>query len=159
MTPAEDPGPEGEASIAFNHVGLCVRDVAKSRHFYEVALGFRYWWELDAPDEGTGRLLRIPEPIGLHAVYLIRDGLVLELLDFSRAPGPERTERVMNESGLTHLSLSVRDIPAALDRVRACGGTVLEDTDLGAAVMIRDPDGQLVELTSWQWLSTPPPRP
>ncbi|HEY6819575.1 MAG TPA: VOC family protein, partial [Mycobacterium sp.] len=64
--------------IVFNHVGLCVADTARSRRFYEGLLGFTYWWELEPPDDGTGQLLQLNEPIGLHATYLVRDGLVLE---------------------------------------------------------------------------------
>src|SRR5271169_2506941 len=70
--------------IVFNHVGLCVADTTRSRRFYEGLLGFEFWWELDPPDEGTDQLLQLNKPIGLHATYLVRDGLVLELLDYSK---------------------------------------------------------------------------
>ncbi len=53
----------------------------------------------------------------------------------------------MNEIGLTHLSVSVDDIDATAAKAVECGGSVLEQTNLGGlAVMIRDPDGQLLEL-------------
>ena len=65
----------------FNHVGLCVSDRARSRRFYEGLLGFEFWWELGLPDERTEQLLQLTKPIGVHATYLVRDGLVLELLD------------------------------------------------------------------------------
>jgi len=155
MTPAE-PRPK---RVVFNHVGLCVTDLDRSRQFYESVLGFQYWWELDAPDEGTSALLRIPQPVGLHAVYLVRDGLVLELLHFRSSGGPHFHERVMNEPGLTHLSLAVDDIPGALSQVPANGGTVVEETDITAAIMIRDPDGQLIELTTAEWANSLPPGP
>ncbi len=48
----------GSQPVVFNHVGLCVRDRAASRRFYEGLLGFEFWWELDAPDEGTDVLLQ-----------------------------------------------------------------------------------------------------
>jgi hypothetical protein len=51
----------------------------------------------------------------------------------------------MDEPGLTHISLSV-DIDAVLPRVTEYGGEVLDDTNIGHGVFIRDPDGQLVEL-------------
>jgi catechol 2,3-dioxygenase-like lactoylglutathione lyase family enzyme len=84
----------------------------------------------------------------MTACYLRRDGLVLELLHFSGEGGAARpfAERAMNEPGLTHLSLSVDDIPATCALVTSHGGTVLSDTDIGAAIFVRDPDGQLVEL-------------
>ena len=65
----------------FNHVGLCVTDRARSRRFYEGLLGFQFWWELEPPDEGTDQLLQLKNPVGLHATYLVRVGLVLERLD------------------------------------------------------------------------------
>ena len=68
----------------FNHIGLCVADRERSRHFYEGLLGFQFWWELELPDEGTEQLLQLAKPIGVRATYLIRDGLVLELIDFSK---------------------------------------------------------------------------
>ena len=143
----------------FNHVGLCVTDLPRSRTFYEEVLGFRYWWELEAPDEPSSVLLQLPQPVGLTAVYLVRDGLILELLHYAAAPVQPWTQRVMAEPGLTHLSFSVDDIGRALDQVRAHGGQVLEQTDIKAALMIRDPDGQLIELTTSDWQRTLPPRP
>jgi len=148
----------GEQAV-FNHVGICVTDLGRSRKFYEEVLAFRYWWELEAPEEGTSQLLQIPAPVGLRAVYMVRDGLVLELLHFSEAEARPFRQGVMNEPGLTHLSFSIRDIPTALEKVVPHGGQVLTDTDMKAAIMIRDPDGQLIELTSAAWLDVLPPLP
>lgn len=129
-----------------NHVGVCVTDLARSRAFYEEALGFRFQRDLQPPDGITGQLLSIDEPVGLTAVYLTMGSFVLELLHFERPANPPHRERVMNEPGLTHLSLSTSDIPAVLERVRAHGGEVVTSSDVGVAVMVRDPDGQLIEL-------------
>jgi predicted enzyme related to lactoylglutathione lyase len=52
----------------------------------------------------------------------------------------------MNEPGLTHISVSVDDIPAACAQVTKFGGEVLTDTDIGVGIFVRDPDGQLIEL-------------
>ncbi len=52
----------------------------------------------------------------------------------------------MNEPGLTHISVSVDDIPETCTMVRAYGGEVLDDTDIGSGIFVRDPDGQLIEL-------------
>jgi lactoylglutathione lyase len=149
---------EGDQTV-FNHVGICVTDLERSKRFYEQVLQFRYWWELEAPDEGSSTLLQIPEPVGLRAVYMVRDGLVLELLYYAEAKARPFRERVMNEPGLTHLSLSVGDIPAVLEKVVPNGGTIIEESDMKAAIIIRDPDGQLIELTSSAWLDVLPPLP
>jgi lactoylglutathione lyase len=132
------------ATVA-NHVGLCVTDLDRSRRFYEEALGFAFQRDLRPPDDLTGKLLDVPTP-GLTAVYLTMGSFVLELLHFDRPENPPFRPRVFNEPGLTHLSLSVDDIPATLDAVRRCGGSVVESSDLGMAVLVRDPDGQLIEL-------------
>lgn len=145
--------------VAFNHIGVCVTDVERSRAFYEGALGFKSWWEFDAPGKATETLLGLPSPTGLHAAYMVRDGLVLELLHYSQGDHPLPRRRAMDEPGLTHISVAVRDIPGALEEVRRLGGEVVEESNVGAAIMVRDPDGQLIELTTWDWLSRLPPRP
>ena len=132
---------------AFNHVGQCVTDLERSKRFYCELFDFIVEREIDPPDEGSAQLLSLTPPVGMTACYLVRDGLVLELLHFG-APGQtkEFRARTMNEPGLTHISLSVEDIDAVCARVPAYGGKVIESTNIGAAVFIRDPDGQLVEL-------------
>jgi catechol 2,3-dioxygenase-like lactoylglutathione lyase family enzyme len=138
-----------------NHIGLCVSDVARSRRFYEDVLGFEHWREIEPPDAMVSKLIDIPPPIGVTAVYLRRAGFVLELMHYADAGtvSPAR-DRVMNELGLTHISVSVDDIDASAAKVVECGGSVLEHTNVGAAVMIRDPDGQLLELLPMAYRDT-----
>jgi lactoylglutathione lyase len=143
----------------FNHVGMCVADTARSRRFYEGLLDFAFWWELSPPDEGTDQLLQLNPPIGLHATYLVRDGLVLELLAYSHRTLRVGSTRVMDQVGLTHLSLSVADLGAVLARVEDFGGSVVAGSVSDQSAMIRDPDGQLLELLADSWLAILPPRP
>ena len=128
-----------------NHVGVCVTDVERARRFYEDGLGFAVQRDLRPPDDITGTLLGVAQP-GLTAVYLTMGSFVLELLHFDRDHNPPGRERVFNEPGLTHLSLTVEDLPATLERVQASGGTVVDSSNVGVAVLVRDPDGQIVEL-------------
>lgn len=131
--------------VAFNHLGHCVTDLAASRRFYEELLGFTVERELHPPDDPSSTLLRLPKPLGMTALYLRRDGLVLELLHFAGGSVPGR-ERVMNEPGLTHISVSVDDVDTVCARVAGYGGEVLADTNIGFGIFVRDPDGQLIEL-------------
>jgi len=134
-------------SSTFNHVGQCVTDLERSKRFYCELLGFDLEREINPPDEGSAQLMGLTPPVNLTAAYLVRDGLVLELLSYG---APQQTQpfraRTMNEPGLTHLSLSVDDIPAVCARIPEYGGQVLEETNIRAAVFVRDPDGQLLEL-------------
>ncbi len=143
----------------FNHIGLCVGDRERSRSFYEGLLGFQFWWELELPDEGTEQLLQLGRPIGVRATYLVRDGLVLELLDYSKRELRAGPRRVMDEPGLTHMSLSVSDLGEVVAKVESFGGHVVEETVTEQFAMIRDPDGQLIELLPDTWLAALPPRP
>jgi lactoylglutathione lyase len=132
-----------------NHVGLCVTDVERSRRFYEAVLGFTSRRELEIPDELAADLLRVPPPVGLRAAYLERDGWVLELIAFDRPGNDPARERSFTEPGLTHVSFTVPDLSDAKALVAEHGGEVLDDTEaFGVAVMVRDPDGQLLELLS-----------
>jgi lactoylglutathione lyase len=130
-----------------NHVGLCVTDAERSRRFYEAVLGFDFWHALDVPDDMAAKLLDLTPPLGSTAVYLRRDEFVLELIVYADTEVVEPARpRVMNELGLTHLSVAVDDIDATAAKAVEYGGSVLDQTHVGAAVMIRDPDGQLLEL-------------
>lgn len=130
--------------MSVNHVGLRVTDLDRSQRFYE-ALGFTVEVSMDVPDEPTTRLLGVPAPVGLRAVYLSDGSFVLELLAFSGHQAAPN-DRVMTDAGLTHLSLGVDDVAAATEVVVANGGAVVDGSDVGVAVMVRDPDGQLLEL-------------
>lgn len=132
---------------AFNHVGQCVTDLDRSKRFYCDLFGFTLEREINPPDDGSAQLMSLTPPLAMTAAYLVRDGLVLELLHYAAAgqTQPFRA-RTMNEPGLTHLSLSVDDIPAVCAQIPEYGGEVVESSNIGAAVFVRDPDGQLLEL-------------
>ena len=57
----------------------------------------------------------------------------------------------MNERGLTHLSFSVGDLAETCELVSCFGGIVLEDTDMGTGIFVRDPDDQLIELMTMSY--------
>ena len=143
----------------FNHVGICVADRERSRRFYEGLLGFEFWWEIEPPDDRTAQLVQLPEPLGVHATYLVRDGFVLELIDYSKREVHAGPERVMDQIGLTHISFSVSSLSGVLEKVEGFGGAVVDGTVSEGSAMIRDPDGQLLELLSDAWLAAVPPRP
>lgn len=130
------------------HVGLAVTDLERSEAFYTAVFGFTRLRDLSPPEGVTSRLLRVPRPLGLTAVYLGCGEFVLELLHFERDGNAAAREREMTEPGLTHLSIRVDDIAATTALATAHGGQVLEDTDVGAAILVRDPDGQIVELVA-----------
>ncbi len=145
------------------HVGIGVSNLERSLRFYRDLLGFTWEHELDVEGEPTDTLLRL-RGTKLHAEYLTRDGVRIELLHFASPPAPPRPERPMNQYGLTHLSFRVTDMDAVLDALRAAGERVMEETVIrfpewqSAACMILDPDGQLIELVQAPGDPAAPPR-
>jgi methylmalonyl-CoA/ethylmalonyl-CoA epimerase len=133
----------------FNHVGQATADLDKAVAFYEHVLGFTVERTLQPPDAATSALLGIEPPVGLDVAYLRRGPFVLELMQFRREGNPPWRERVFNEPGLTHLSISVVDLEATAAAVEAHGGTVV--ATFPYALMVRDPDGQLIELLTMDY--------
>jgi lactoylglutathione lyase len=130
-----------------NHVGLCVRDLSQARRFYEELLGFTYLRAMQVPDPFVAPLVQIPLPIGMSVVYLQHGDFVLELIHYDREGNPPPRVRGWNEPGLTHMSVCVDDIEATCAQVADLGGEVLADAQIpGRVAMIRDPDGQVIEL-------------
>jgi catechol 2,3-dioxygenase-like lactoylglutathione lyase family enzyme len=136
----------------WNHVGHHVADLDRAIAFYAGAFGFEERDRLQIPDAIASKLLQVPEPVGLTAVYLTlgdppERGAVLELLHLDRPGNDPARPRPFTEPGLTHLSFTVDDVAATCARVRELGGEVLESTDMGGfAILVRDPDGQVLEL-------------
>jgi catechol 2,3-dioxygenase-like lactoylglutathione lyase family enzyme len=136
-----------------SHVGLCVRSLARSMRFYCDGLGFepaeRY--ELDSETlPGLERALEARDDVVIMVSQMIeRDGLRIELLEFSEprvvgSPSARRTQL-----GLTHLCLYVSDVDAAAERLIEYGALVLDQTRASVGteiVFVMDPDGVRVEL-------------
>ncbi|HEX4217681.1 MAG TPA: VOC family protein [Acidimicrobiales bacterium] len=144
----------------YNHTGQVVTDLERSKTFYTEVLGFEFWYEIRPPDEATAKLNCLAPPLGVTASYLTRDGFVLELMHYS-APGAAAPyqPRAMNDPGLTHLSISVDDVRGTAGKAMEYGGTIIEESDLGVALFIRDPDGQLLELLPESYRASLPPKP
>jgi lactoylglutathione lyase len=143
-----------------NHVGQVVHNLERSRAFYEEVLGFTFWFESTVPDEAATKLLSLPGPLGVRMVYLALGDFTLELIHYG-ADGAvvDRARRGMNQTGLTHLSICVESVSAVAARAQEFGAEVIEDSNLGVALMVRDPDGQFVELLDPSFRQHLPPRP
>ena len=142
----------GEAIRRFSHIGICVSDLERSLVFYRDALGFQEVGRLDVVGEAPETLLALQD-VDLEAVFLERDGVRIELLHY-RWPAHRGSgdPRPMNALGLTHLSLRVDDLTAAIAALERTGTRVLHATRTwnaelaSGAVFAVDPDGARIEL-------------
>jgi lactoylglutathione lyase len=144
----------------YNHTGQVVTDPQRSIRFYQEVFGFQYWYQFSADDEAVAKLCSLQPPLGVTAYYLTLDGLVMELIHYAGvgAAGAYKP-RTMNEPGLTHLSISVDDVHATARKAVEYGGQILEESDIGLGLLIRDPDGQLIELLGMGFRDHLPPKP
>ena len=142
--PGDTSSSADAAATVVNHVGQCTEDLERSVRFYVELLGFIRQRDLTLPDEVVGPFLGVEPPVGLSAVYLTCGSFVLELMTFDRPGNPPAAARVFNEPGLTHLSISVGDLEDVVGRVADLGGEII--SSMPTAAMVRDPDGQVLEL-------------
>jgi len=109
------------SAMRMDHVSLTVRDVDKSIEFYSKGLGLK--------------LLRIsvlnPSPGTVYKnAYLYSDNLLLEIItaedDAAQPQSPDSWQKTMRGSiGITHLGMRVRDLDAAISRLKAAGATMI----------------------------------
>ena len=124
----------------FQHLGLPVTDIARSRDFYE-RLGFRAIFETTLPAEGGT----------IEVAMLDLNGFVLELYQLTGADWVEVAAR--RDGHVDHLALNVADIERTWEAARAAGLTPLEEApvflpfwDKGCKYFtVRGPDGEKVE--------------
>ena len=113
-----------------SHVGIRVRDLEKSREFYESALGFR---EVRAVDLGETRL-----------AFLEAEGTTIELVEKIHAPYPE------GAPGSIHLAFEVPDVASEIRRLQACGINLESKAPIafqgGFIFFFKGPDGEVLEL-------------
>ena len=136
-------------SFTTSHIGICVRDLDRSRRFYVDGLGFDEF----ARFEMTRTIAEVDPPCDFTSFFIQKGGLRVELLHY-RSPGAighPSTRR--NQLGLTHLSFVVDDVDAAARDLEAYGGTIIEgtrsgqdDEDAVQIIFLADPDGTRVEL-------------
>jgi catechol 2,3-dioxygenase-like lactoylglutathione lyase family enzyme len=140
------------------HVGICVRNLARSRDFYcgvfgldPVADSFRMGRELDH--------FVLVSDCDYEMQFYRKGDFLLELFQ-PHSPGAlgGGCQRPNNTAGDVHLTIEVDDMDEALARIEELGGSVLHETrttssklgigDDGELAFAFDPDGVRIELVT-----------
>ena len=121
-------------------VGLITSDAERLIRFYEGVVGFERQPSLTLPNIGTIHKLACG-----HSILR-----VMVPLTPPEPPEPDRAASFSARAGIRYLTLEVTDIDAAVEAVRAFGGSVaLPPFELrpGRRVsQVADPDGNMIEL-------------
>ncbi len=132
----------------FSHLCIAVSDAEAALRFYRDLLGLEVFFdvELDGPpmEAVTGEAGARGRMIGG-----MLGGTVVELLQFTHRSLPRQSGHTL---GYTNISLSVRDIDAALAAVTAAGlEPEQQPVEIGGVRMffVRDPDGTPIEFVSY----------
>jgi catechol 2,3-dioxygenase-like lactoylglutathione lyase family enzyme len=133
----------------FDHTRVYVSDMARSRAFYEGVLDLQVHFENPRQDsEGIARIFG-REGAAVHLTMGRIAGHVVELIKVLDEDPPQAPGSYVGGSGFT---VTVEDIDAAYEAVRASGVTVLNDiVDVkGTRIFfIADPDGMRIELIQY----------
>ena len=123
-----------EQVTGLSHIGIRVHDVARSRAFYE-RLGFVWDWGPAGPEP----VAAMTHPSGLELNFIIN------------APDATRPNILMDVTekypGITHIALQIKDV-AATKAALAAAGIAISGTRGTAALFVRDPDGNVIELAA-----------
>jgi methylmalonyl-CoA/ethylmalonyl-CoA epimerase len=101
---------------ALDHVGIAVADLAQALAFYRDALGL----EIEAPEEVPSQRVR--------AHFVPAGGAALELLEATADDSPIAKYVAKRGPGLHHITLRVDDIAAALERLKARGVRLIDQS-------------------------------
>jgi catechol 2,3-dioxygenase-like lactoylglutathione lyase family enzyme len=133
------------------HVGIVVKDIAKTTDFWTNLIGFKL--HIDAIEQSPyiDELLGIPNP-GLRTVKLIdENGFIIELLDFANYPAKDNWEGNLATTGLTHIALTVDDLESLTTKLKENHYKFVSEikkSPNGAVkvVFVKGPEGLMLEL-------------
>ncbi len=137
--------------LRFSHIALACRDPSATERYYSAHFGFR-----------RARVI----PLGAEQIVFLKAGSVyLELFQAhgeSPAPAPEKDGPAY--PGVRHLAFQVDDVDAALAALGATAEVTLGPLSFDAfipgwrTVWVRDPDGNIVEISQgYVDEASPPP--
>ncbi len=145
----------GEFSKPVIDLGIVVKEAGRTAGFLTNAIGFREVRGFSVTGE-LGRKIGLidGQPVDVRVFVLEEEDRAtrIKILSFPQAPGKQPDQAFIHSTlGIRYLTLYVKDMNRALERLKKAGVTPLGDTpvDLGGGtflVSFKDPDGNFYEL-------------
>lgn len=150
---------EKEFSRTTIDLGVVVSDIEKSAKFYTEAIGFKEIEGFSVPGEYCKDVgLTDGQPLKIR-VFVLGDGESATKLKLMQIPGAKTkksdNQYIHSQFGFRYLTVYVTDTSAALERLTKSGVKMVAKTPMELPkglpqgvflTIIRDPDGNLVEL-------------
>ena len=145
----------------YNHTGQVVTDLERSKRFYQEVFGFAFWYEITPPDDPTAKLSGLTPPLGITASLPDPRRLRARADALRRAGRHRPVPAPHDERARAHPPVDLRRRRAGQWRTGRSSSAVeiIEESDLGVALFVRDPDGQLIELLPVSYRDGLPPKP
>jgi catechol 2,3-dioxygenase-like lactoylglutathione lyase family enzyme len=133
------------------HVGIVVKDLAKTKNFWINLIGFKLHIDAKEISPYIDELLGIANP-ELRTVKLIdENGFIIELLKFANYPAKDNWEGNLATTGLTHIALTVSDLESLTSKLKENDYkfiSEIKNSPNGAVkvVFVKGPEGLMLEL-------------
>jgi len=135
------------------HVGVVVKNLELSLHFYKDLLGFKIRKEMEEEGPYIDTILGLKN-VRLKTVKLMPSpgGGGVELLYYHFPGSAQRIPCAINERAITHFALTIENLDQEYERLAQKGVKFISppqnSPDGGAKVVFcQDPDGNYIELT------------
>jgi catechol 2,3-dioxygenase-like lactoylglutathione lyase family enzyme len=133
------------------HVGIVVKDLAKTKDFWINLIGFKLHIDAKEISPYIDELLGIANP-ELRTVKLIdENGFIIELLEFANYPAKDNWEGNLATTGLTHIALTVSNLELLTSKLKENDYkfiSEIKNSPNGAVkvVFLTGPEGLMLEL-------------
>ena len=133
------------------HVGIVVKDLAKTTDFWTNLIGFKLHIDAKEISPYIDELLGIANP-ELRTVKLIdENGFIIELLEFAKYPAKDNWEGNLATTGLTHIALTVSDLESLTTKLKENNYKFISEIKKSPngsvkVVFVRGPEGLMLEL-------------
>jgi catechol 2,3-dioxygenase-like lactoylglutathione lyase family enzyme len=135
------------------HVGVVVKDLGVSLHFYKDLLGFKVRKEMEEECPYIDTILGLKN-VRLKTVKLMPPpgGGGVELLYYYSPGSPQRVPCAIHERSITHFALTIEDLDQEYNRLTQQGVKFISSPQISPdggvkIVFCQDPDGNYIELT------------
>lgn len=145
---------ESEFSSAIIGIGVVVSDLERSLDFYTQVIGMKKVGGFDI-NEDFGKRSGLSGGIPFHVDVLKLedrpDASQWKLLSFGKDAAHPLSKHIQDDTGIQYVTINVTNLQPFLDRIKKHGVELLGDTPIPLGsdrhfVLIRDPDGTIVEL-------------